>query len=1246
MTECWHDAHLSHVGMTSHTAVTLSCGLPICDVWEGAMRNGRLARAVAVSWVAMMMSTPALADVPPRTDSDGSRFAGETSVGVALDELGSGPSSGKVDEARLAKEAQSPGNKRARDRDRTAFADQGRDEALETLTDAFPEIVNAPPWRPLELGDGDRLIGYTSAYTAKVDAEDGGTVIVDSQLPLRARQDGAGALRPLSYDMQSGSKSFQLENPLVPLVIHKDLDDGIALPDQRFSVRPSGADSTSPPMLVGDKVLYANLVTDTDLFVVPTPTGMETILSVRSKNAPSSSALQVTLGAGQSIEPILTPPNAEPGGYRIVDAAGAQFAQIPLPIGFDAAGRNVPVSMTLEDDKLVLRYPHDDPSLQFPLAIDPVLDAYGIDPNSGSRVNDYDPFLYWDYWANDYYDGSLRKGADSQAVNPNYATAFASIRGQSGYGNGLYVLARAQNQYFRSTAVGEWIWPAPGKSFIRRADFGYVTNAPQATCVIEGIWAPSRGTWDTGTWNHPAGQTVGSGPSPFTRYSPYDSRASNANACSAWTNNYKAHSVDNPTPGNQVVFGMQGLSDGNRAVQPLAYMYGASMWLDDADNPSLAAPTLVYQLPGGPIQSGVPTGNNGWVAKATFGVRADISDPGLGAKKIDLLSDGVLKGTASNPCTGGKDYRCPSLWPASQTNQQYTSEQLGDGAHSMKINGADAVGHRSNDQTWTVKIDSTAPALSLTGSMKDADGSTIAEGGTLSLGIHADDAARSGISRVDMTFDGDAPLDVTLKLNTGLCVLAACPDTFDAVYSVNADALSIGKHTAVVTTTDLVGNSGPSQTVSFTVQEKTYPAVATTYDPADDLTGDDSPAMDDTADFGPLYAECVPDDTESCDGYDTRVTATRAAAGRARSPRALVPAGLNADLSPGGTGWGLATELPGNIEEPGYRELAPKRVRKIVPWDVALRPFKDTACSKFAEDRGTTERKDYALTQYQRAKDWVRKAKADQSQIVISFGKCANGFKKNAYPSEAGVLPTTTEYKEAIRRFLGNRNFKGVVTEFTSWNEPNSKGQPTSAAKSGSITKGATAAAQYWMVFRDLCKGPTSATPKCVVAAGEFVDDDQFSSGAYYRVYRKAITGVMPTVWAFHPYVAASSPIIARFDRFLAGVLMGPARKPSVWITEAGGIRSSDTFPYDGRTEADATTAARKLLTTVAGRSPQITRLYYYSLHGTFVEPGTGGKGFDSGLYKPTRPGSGTPETKRPQFDDVKAQLNPATSGK
>jgi len=292
-------------------------------------------------------------------------------------------------------------------------------------------------------------------------------------------------------------------------------------------------------------------------------------------------------------------------------------------------------------------------------------------------------------------------------------------------------------------------------------------------------------------------------------------------------------------------------------------------------------------------------------------------------------------------------------------------------------------------------------------------------------------------------------------------------------------------------------------------------------------------------------------------------------------------------------------------------------VRIIVPWDVAERPFRRTACDP---DDPSKPRGGDVNGQYAHLKDWVRNAKAQGRTILVSFGRCAR-------QPEYATLPTPRQYKRAILRFLNNRNFQGIQF-FTAWNEPNSDGQPTSTVKNGDT--GPKRAGQFWSSFQKLCVDPDYRY-RCTVAAGDFVDDRFFPG--YFPKYRRAMTR-QPSVWAIHPYVAGnqlgSTRRADRMKAFIRATRRSDAADPKIWITEAGGIVNSKNFP--NRSEETARAAARELFDVVVDLSDRITRFYYYALFG---DPPTK---FDSGLlrYAGHPLGGGT---KRPVFEDYRARV-------
>lgn len=233
-------------------------------------------------------------------------------------------------------------------------------------------------------------------------------------------------------------------------------------------------------------------------------------------------------------------------------------------------------------------------------------------------------------------------------------------------------------------------------------------------------------------------------------------------------------------------------------------------------------------------------------------------------------------------------------------------------------------------------------------------------------------------------------------------------------------------------------------------------------------------------------------------------------------------------LDPGGSGWGMSVQPSLVLDDPDLRRLGVRQVRRVVPWDVALRPFKDTACGPKGDPGGST-------AEYADLKNWVRKAKASGAEILISFGHCKQG-------TEWDVLPKPSQYKEAILRFMRNRNFQGIRW-FTSWNEPNHKEQPTSVTRSGSLF-GAFRAGQYWRVFNRLCRSPDYPF-SCSVAAGEFLDDASFNA-SYFNEYKRGLGGRQPTVWAFHAYSTGQQNNYSRWDQFRRSTSRPDAPDPKI----------------------------------------------------------------------------------------------------
>lgn len=765
-----------------------------------------------------------------------------------------------------------------------------------------------------------------------------------------------------------------------------------------------------------------------------------------------------------------------------------------------------------------------------------------------------------------------------------------------------------------------------------------MTNAPQNTCVIEGVFAPSRYAWDTGRWEHPAGQAAPSGSSPWTKYSGYDSRAVNANACSSWNNNYKAHYIDNPTPGNQVVFGMQSLGDGVRGPKPLTYLYGASMWLDDAESPTIAAPQHVYQLADGQIRTGLPTG---WVNDANFASGADASDPGLGMRRVNLLENGGFKKAVTHPCTGGKDYRCPTYWPYNENKVKYTAAELGEGIHNLSLNAADAVEHTTAPSTgWQIKVDRTVPGL-------DAEGYLFDAADTLFAGIEYD----FGFSATDAT---SGLASVVLRDGTSVIASRDCRSEKDCGGNMAYTPPSVeGARTLQLTATDLAGNERTMPIpISVAADE---PEADEPEAPDEELLSDaeltdidDVPTEEDRGYCGPGSLE----PTQDCEPAEEPSQAERSvveepalATGDAfplnlgailqvggTNNRAAPSAGSSSDLSRGGRGWGLSDEksnlftldAPGPPPAPGQpatraiNDLSINRVRKIIAWDVRARAssdrtynaIKSASCGTSGtvtvpKSRDQLRKLDAWFDELRRAE----KATGKNYEPMVSFelSKGSDGRMGRRFSRVRCALPTKQEYYDNVTKVLQRYRFrnggKGRPRTFTAWNEPNGDSQPTRVAKENSGYPGISGlrmAGKYYSALRSRCR---DSRFDCTVAAGDFLDKDRYLDGV--DDYKKGIANRAddpPIVWALHPYgtVAKVRDATGRARRLEAFVrtAIGRSSRSKVWITETGGL-------FNNRTDAQATEDFCKSIALATGNN-RVTRYYHYTLQG--------GGDFDTGL--------------------------------
>lgn len=175
-----------------------------------------------------------------------------------------------AEERRRSRRA-TPKARAERRQSRGRYRDQGRGEALALARQEHRELVAAPAWEPLDLPDGAEVDRFVGEFGAQVVAADGQRYAVDSTLPLRSDV-GEGPKRLVDLGLRDRGAALVPENPLVATRIPERPMDGVALGDDGFEVGVESP-SASQAEVVEGRAFVANVLTDTDMFVVADPAG-------------------------------------------------------------------------------------------------------------------------------------------------------------------------------------------------------------------------------------------------------------------------------------------------------------------------------------------------------------------------------------------------------------------------------------------------------------------------------------------------------------------------------------------------------------------------------------------------------------------------------------------------------------------------------------------------------------------------------------------------------------------------------------------------------------------------------------------------------------------------------------------------------------------------------------------------------------------------------------------------------------
>lgn len=736
-------------------------------------RASIICASVAVFMLVLSLAAvrPALADEPPEGGAENSPTLPPSAIAAARSANGDAEVTDPAVAAALP------------------HSDLDRGEALELLEGVFdPSLEGAAGI--FDSLDVNKFISSNAAVVAPVERSEAVTVgggegeegassspvLLESTVPLFVPgQDGLRETVDLTLEHSDGQ--LLSAAALEPVAIPEELGEGLELPESGIAIQLVGAPSERAPSILDESVAaYPNVAPDTDFAIAPTPTGLETLATLRSPDAARSEQLKLTLPSGAVLA------ETEDGG-AVATLGGEPILDVKPASAIDANGDPVPVEMKVSGDELTLTVsPAQDTA--WPVLVDPLMEGFawqaGATPTTAG----------WSSWSN----------------SPKILLGYGENWGPGH--NGLYI--EAQHEYFNVGAQAVWTHGVPrleeeeakGKyptSFITNFSLqgiSMITTAGLASpFLFGGIFDPSTSKWSGDPGNEAVWSWPGNAPS--------------------WLQNATLN-FENGTPSKrdqhaQRAYGMSlAVSEPGWLGSPRAsYLGAASVQIADEDSPTVANPKV----------------SSLWVNQyGASPITVEAADTGLGVKNVTFAVPGQGEITVSNACGGQTADPCPSRQTVS----------LGSYSPAKMPQGYDYVAIRAHDVLWNptpenalaralVKVDHTAPQVALSGTLTEQAklGTNLAQYTVKYSASDGTEAApQSGVASTEVKLDGKA---VEARYAPG-CAEESC--SISREWTLNSSQYPVGPHTIEVVATDAVGLS-TTKTLSINLTaDTTAPTIA------------------------------------------------------------------------------------------------------------------------------------------------------------------------------------------------------------------------------------------------------------------------------------------------------------------------------------------------------------------------------------------------------------------------------------
>lgn len=363
---------------------------------------------------------------------------------------------------------------------------------------------------------------------------------------------------------------------------------------------------------------------------------------------------------------------------------------------------------------------------------------------------------------------------------------FAFFQGAAYLGTGAYIRDLTGHNY-QGSDQGYWWYRAQGDASLVRAHFATVKqDNPPGTgmCMFVGILG-NNGNWQSGSPAINCQDQIYN----FSRDICIPGCAPNATS-----------------PNGAAIYGLQPLYTRYYRYF-MSAMTAATVYIRDDKVPTLS-----------------PTVPTGWIADPNAAITVRASDSGLGVRQASLKYGTTTLDSKNGSCV--RSVRCGGSLTLSTT-----ADQLPEGVSNLTASATDPAGNVGSGGPWEVKIDRSAPEVTVSGELVATDGETISEG-DYGLRVEATDPY-SGVESLDIQVDGESVVDPA-ELNQ------PCPDggcSADREWTFRTSEYQPGQHTITVIARDHAGNQ---RTESITTVVERH-VVAEPSDQYDRLFEGDSP---------------------------------------------------------------------------------------------------------------------------------------------------------------------------------------------------------------------------------------------------------------------------------------------------------------------------------------------------------------------------------------------------------------------